>query len=86
MRMHNYMMDWLPGIDVDLKQHLKMLVQENLYPCSKPPKRVFKKLTETKGGITSKIKITYKFYAFRWKWLYPMYYRQMRKKYLNVER
>lgn len=86
MRMHNYMMDWLPGIDVDLKQYLKMLVQKNLYPCPKPPKRVFKKLTETKGGITSKIKITYKFYAFRWKWLYPMYYRQMRKKYLNVER
>ena len=83
-RMHNYMMDWLPGGNVDLKQHLKKLKQERLYPCPKPPRRVRQKLIETNEGIISKMKIIYKYLAFRWKWLYPLYYRQMRSKYLKA--
>ena len=83
-RMHNYMMDWLPGGNVDLKQHLEELKQEQLYPCPKPPKKVRQKLIETNEGIISKIKIIYKYLAFRWNWLYPLYYRQMRGKYLKV--
>lgn len=83
-RMHNYMIDWLPGVNVDLKQHLEKLEQEQLYPCPKPPKKVSQKLLETNEGIISKIKIIYKYLAFRWKWLYPLYYRQMRSKYLKV--
>lgn len=83
-RMYNYMIDWLPGVNVDLKQHLEELKQEQLYPCPKPPKKVRQKLIETNEGIISKIKIIYKYLAFRWKWLYPLYYRQMRSKYLKV--
>ena len=85
-RMQNYMMDWLPGGNVDLKQHLEELKQEQLYPCPKPPKKVRQKLIETNEetrGIISKIKIIYKYLAFRWNWLYPLYYRQMRNKYLK---
>ena len=84
-RMHNYMMDWLPGGNVDLKQHLDELKQERLYPCPKPPKKVRQKLIETNKGIISKIKIIYKYLAFRWKWLYPLYYRQMRRKYRKCQ-
>ena len=85
-RMQNYMMDWLPGGNVDLKQHLEELKQEQLYPCPKPPKKVRQKLIETNEetrGIISKIKIIYKYLAFRWNWLYPLYYRQMRNKNLK---
>lgn len=82
-RMHNYMMDWLPGGNVNLKHHLEELKSEQLYPCPKPPKKVYRKLIETDGGVISKIKIIYKYLAFRWKWLYPLYYRQMRSKYLK---
>lgn len=80
-RMYNYMMDWLPGGSVDLKQHLEELKCEHLYPCQKPPKKIYQKLIETDEGIISKIKLMYKYLAFRWKWLYPLYYRQMRSKY-----
>lgn len=83
-RMHNYMIDWLPGVNVDLKQHLEKLNQEKLYPCPKPPKNVCQKLIESNEGIISKIKTIYKYLAFRWDWLYPLYYRQMRNKYLKV--
>ena len=83
-RMHNYMMDWLPAENVDLKQHLEALKQEKLYPCPKPPQKVRQKLMETNGGKISKIKNIYKYLAFRWNWLYPLYYRQMRRKYLKA--
>ena len=83
-RMQNYMMDWLPGGNVDLKQRLEELKQEQLYPCPKPSKKVYEKLLATNEGMISQIKTIYKYLAFRWKWLYPLYYRQMRRKYLKV--
>ena len=83
-RMQNYMMDWLPGGNVDLKQRLEELKQEQLYPCLKPSKKVYEKLLATNEGMISQNKTIYKYLAFRWKWLYPLYYRQMRRKYLKV--
>ena len=82
-RIYNYMMDWLPGGYGNLKEQLRQLRKANLYPCPKPSKKVQRKLTEVSG--ISRIKVLYKYFAFRWRWLYPLYYMQMKRKYLKAE-
>ena len=83
-RIYNYMMDWLPGGYGNLKEQLRQLRKANLYPCPKPSKKVQRKLTEVSG--ISRIKVLYRYFAFRWRWLYPLYYMQMKRKYLKAER
>ena len=81
-RMYNYMIYWLPSSDFKLLDHLRFLKEEGLYP-KKVSREIRKKLIQS-NGVISKIKLIYKFYAFQFVWLYPIYYKQMKSKYINA--
>ncbi|MBQ9117999.1 MAG: glycosyltransferase family 2 protein [Clostridia bacterium] len=79
-RMYNYLMDWLPGLSVNVKKKLKELKKEGLYPCKKMPKELRKKFFGAQG-FAGRIKSFYKHSAFKYAWVYKIYYCQMSKKY-----
>lgn len=84
-RMHTYMVYWLPAEEGDLRIHLARLKSEGLYLCPKPTKKIYRELIKS-DGILGKIKHLYAYTAFRWSWLYPLYYKQMKKKYQKTAR
>lgn len=81
-RMYNYMMHWLPSVEGDWKDYKYHLKDEELYPCIKPSVEIRKKMLKA-DGIVAKVKAAYKYCAFRFVWLYPLYYRQMQRKYIQ---
>ncbi len=68
-----YMIWYLPGVDYNLKEHLKMLKEERLYPVSAPKKEWLKK----EKGVSN----YFRRLCFRYKFLYLFYYKIMKKKY-----
>lgn len=83
-QMHNYMMNWLPGGTENLSEHLKYLKAEKLYPCPRVPRQIRKKWLDA-AGLKGKVVAAYRYAAFRCKWIYRIYYKQMAKKYAAAQ-
>jgi hypothetical protein len=78
----NCMMHWLPGIDVNIKEVLKKMKEQGVYPC-----RVKKSKEEKqKTSFKEKIITLYRDMCFKYPFLYKIYYKQMSKKYKKVEK
>ena len=83
-RMQNYMLHWLPGLQLDIFKHMKKLKDEKLYPV---PKSVLNRMygeEKASNGCVAKLKEKYQYLVLRWGWLYPLYYFQMKRKYKNT--
>lgn len=82
MRIFDYMMYWLPACGVDLKQTLKMLKRERLYPIHVPcPKKTQKENISLKERLATAGRRI----CFRIPCLYKLYYKKMLKKYKNMQ-
>ena len=84
IRMYTYMIHWLPDGCSNLKDHLRQLKKAKLYPCAKPPEKVYKELTKA-DSLVPKIKKLCYYIAFRSSWLYPVFYKLMTYKYQKNE-
>jgi len=79
-RMYTYMMHWLPAECSDLKKQLQYLKQEHLYPCPVPPKQIIQEFIKS-DSFMGKIKNLYRYFSFRHKFLYPLYFAKMKHNY-----
>ncbi len=79
-RMYTYMMHWLPAECSDLKKQLQYLKQEHLYPCPVPPKQIIQEFIKSESFM-GKIKNLYRYFSFRYKFLYSLHFAIMKRKY-----
>lgn len=82
-RMYNYLIHWLPGLHINILEHMAQLRQEKLYPLpASMCKKMYEEFTQN-SDFADTIKYMYICMVLRCSWLYPLYYWQMKRKYIR---